>query len=181
MYHFKLPRVERTWECLPHDLLMPCLICLPSAFPLIHTTNHPPLSLLSGKKLQHLILVPFFPFNEHRGRFIKESALAGDRGTQFGLPFSISPSALGAQQPGWESCYTVVQEMPSAKCPPEWCFSKWATKNILYMAAEVHHSCHRNIRTQPGLEVDSGSGGRLGKWPISLFYLPMFPFGERDS
>lgn len=71
--------------------------------------------------------------------------------------------------------------MPSAKCPPEWCFSKWAKKNILYVAAEVRHSCHRNIRTQPGLEVDSGSGGRLGKWPISLPYLPMFPFGERDS
>lgn len=166
---------------LSHYLLMPCLICLLSASPLAHTTAHPPLSLLSDEKLQRLIPVPFFPFNKHQGRFIKESTVGGDRSTQFGLPLRISPPALGTEQPGWGSCYTLVQEMPSAKCPPEWCFSKWAKKNILYMAAEVHHSCHKNIRTQPGLEVDPGSGGRLGKWPTSLPYLPMFPFGERDS
>lgn len=132
---------------LSHYLLMPCLICLLSASPLAHTTAHPPLSLLSDEKLQRLIPVPFFPFNKHQGRFIKESTVGGDRSTQFGLPLRISPPALGTEQPGWGSCYTLVQEMPSAKCPPEWCFSKWAKKNILYMAAEVHHSCHKNIRT----------------------------------
>lgn len=115
--HFKLSRIERTWKHLLHDLLTPCLVCIPSASPLTHTTDQPPLSLLSEEKLQHLILVPSFSFNKHQGRFIKAGTLAGGGSARFGLPLSISPPALGKEQPGWRSCYTLVQEMPSAKCP----------------------------------------------------------------
>lgn len=144
-------------------------------------THHWPPSSVSAFRQETAAPNPcaiFFPFNNHQARFIKESTLAGDRSTQLGLPLSISPPALGTEQPGWRSCYTLVQEMPSARRPPQWCFSKWAQKNILYMAAEVHHSCHRNIRTQPGLEVDSGSGGRLGKWPKASLTCPWFPLGK---
>lgn len=137
---------------------------------LTHTTNHPPLSPLSDNKLQHLILVPFFffspLFNKHRGRSTKESALAGDRNALFGSRFGVPHPAEPGSQAGDR---------------PERCLSKWARKSILSVAAGAHHSCHRNICTQPGLEVGSGSGGRLGKWPMSLSRLPMFPFGERDS
>lgn len=59
VHHFKLSRGEGTWKRLPHDLFTPCLICLLSASPLTHTTDHHPLSLISDKNLQHLLLVPF--------------------------------------------------------------------------------------------------------------------------
>lgn len=80
--------------------------------------------------------------------------------------------STGTEQPGWGSCYTPVQEGPSAKCPPEPCFSKWAK--------ELKRASHPwQLKSITACLQDSGSEGRLGKWPRSLSCLPMFHFGGK--
>lgn len=153
-----------------------------SPFCLSPNTHHRPPSCLYLQTINCSTssLCHFFPtFNKHWDRSLKESALAGDRNTLLGLRFGISPPALelSSQARDCAAPWCRRCHLPNVLL----CFSKWAQKNILSVAAGVRHSCHRNIRTQPGLEVDSGSGGRLGKWPMSRSHLPMFPFGDRDS
>lgn len=147
-----------------------CLVCCVSLQPLpkTHTTDHPAVSPLSD--LQHLLLVPFSPFSA--GEFLKGRASGGRARSWDWHPACLC--STGAEQPGWVSCYTPVQEAPSAKRPPEPCFSE--------RAKELKRTSHPwQLKSITACLQDSGSEGRLGKWPRSLCYLPMFLFGERDS
>lgn len=93
--HFKFSKVERTWKCLPHNLLMHCLSCLPSACP--QNTAQTILCLLSD--WQHLLLVPFLPSSE--GKSLRE--VMRRQSPELGLAQCVSCST-GAEQPAWASC-----------------------------------------------------------------------------
>lgn len=128
-----------------------------------HTTDPPAVSLLSD--WQHLLLVPFLPSSE--GKSLRE--VMRRQSPELGL----APACLLglSSQPGDPA--SPEQEAPSAKRPPEPCFSKWAK--------ELKRTSHPwQLKSITACLQDSGSEGRLGNWPRSLSCSPMFLFGERD-